>query len=162
MLLLYFFPHLQSTVSGSLPYTWPCDGVCIGWQSCFFVSQGVWWLSVCQTKMESHRCSWHRQQTTLSYWSCSHSKIMSFNGALQEGTLTNESLFCCNIMCSVQSFPPQNNKEKLSFKCRNSPSLPITHSLVYPFRGSENPKQVASQSQGNPSHLYWQQFRVAI
>lgn len=78
-MLLYFSPHLQSTVSGSLPSTWLCDGVCIGWQSCCFVSRGVWWLSVCQTKRESHRCSWLRQQAAPSSWSCSHSKIIWSN-----------------------------------------------------------------------------------
>lgn len=117
-LLLYVSPHLQTTFPESHSSTWLCDGVCIALQNCCFASQGVWWLSVCQTKRESHRCSWHRQQATLSYWSCSYSKIIS-SRALKDKTLTNESLFCCNIMHSVHSFLTRNSKGKLSFMCRN-------------------------------------------
>lgn len=83
---------LQSTASGSVPCTWPCDGVCIDWQSCCSVSQVVWWLSVCQTKRGSHRCSWHGHQAAPSSWSFSHSKIISWNWPLYEGALPGDSL----------------------------------------------------------------------
>lgn len=81
-LLFYLCPYLQSTVSESLPSTWLCDGVCIGWQSCCFVSRVVWWLSVCQMKRESHRCRLHRHWATPSYWSFSPSKMISSNWPL--------------------------------------------------------------------------------
>lgn len=122
-LLLFVSPHLQTTIPESHCSTWLCDGVCVALQNCCFASQGVWWLSVCQTKRESHRCSWQRQKATLSYWSCSHSKIIS-SRALQDKTLTNESLFCCNIMHSVHSFLKHTSRGKLSFLCRN----PVLHS----------------------------------